>query len=53
MSFNNLIITGCEFLAICLLIIGFINENKVIRWEQKQIKKIKRFIYNLIVKLEG
>ena len=30
-----------------------INEDKEIRWEQKQIKKIKRFIYNIIVKLEG
>lgn len=53
MSFNNLIITGCEFLSICLLIIGFINEDKVIKWEQKTKRKIKRFIYNIIVKLEG
>ena len=53
MTTSNLIITGCELLVSVLLIYGFINEDKVIRWEQKQVKKIKRFIYNLIVKLEG
>ncbi len=53
MSTGNIILTGCEVLASVLLIIGFMNENKVIRWEQKQVRKIKRFIYNLIVKLEG
>lgn len=53
MSFTNLIITGCEILTSVLLIYGFMNENKIIRWERRQVKKIKRFIYNLIVKLEG
>jgi hypothetical protein len=53
MATNNLILTGCEVLASCLLIYGFTKEAAIIRWEQKQIKKIKRFIYNLIVKLEG
>ena len=52
MSVSNLIITGCEILASVLLIYGFAKENKIAAWEQKQIKKIKRFIYNLIVKLE-
>jgi hypothetical protein len=53
MSFSNLIITGCEVLASVLLIYGFIKEDKIIRWEQRTKRKIKRFIYNLIVKLEG
>jgi hypothetical protein len=53
MSFNNLILTGCEVLASCLLIYGFTKEDRIAAWEQKQIKKIKRFVYNLIVKLEG
>jgi hypothetical protein len=53
MATSNLIITGCELIASVLLIYGFTKENKIAAWEQKQIKKIKRFIYNLIVKLEG
>ena len=53
MSTGNIILTLCEVLISALLVYGFINESKVIRWEQKQVKKIKRFIYNLIVKLEG
>ena len=53
MSFNNLLLTGCEILASGTLIYLFTKENKIAAWEQKQIKKIKRFIYNLIVKLEG
>lgn len=53
MSFSSLILTGLEIIISALLVYGFIHEDKVIRWEQKQVKKIKRFIYNLIVKLEG
>jgi hypothetical protein len=53
MSFNNLILTGCEIIASVLLIYGFMKEDKIIRWEHRQVRKIKRFIYNLIVKLEG
>lgn len=53
MSTGNIILTLCEVLVSTLLIYGFINEDKVIRWEQKQVRKIKKFIYNLIVKLEG
>jgi hypothetical protein len=53
MTTSNLIITGCEILASVLLIYGFINEDKVIRWEQRTKRKIKKIIYNLIVKLEG
>ena len=52
-NFNNLILTGCELVASGTLIYLFTKENKIAAWEQKQIKKIKRFIYNLIVKLEG
>ena len=53
MSVSNLILTGCEIIASGTLIYLFTKENKIAAWEQKQIKKIKRFIYNLIVKLEG
>lgn len=53
MDFNNIISTGLELIASCLLIYGFINENKVIKWERRQARKIKKAIYNLIVKLEG
>lgn len=53
MSIGSIIITGLEIVISALLIYGFMNEDKVIRWEQKQVRKIKRFIYNLIVKLEG
>jgi hypothetical protein len=53
MSVNNLIITGCEIIAFVLLVYGFMKEDKIIRWERKQVRKIKRFIYNIIVKLEG
>ena len=53
MSTGNIILTLCEVLISALLIYGFMNENKIIRWERKQVKKIKRFIYNIIVKLEG
>lgn len=53
MSTGNIILTICEVLISALLVYGFIHEDKVIKWEQKQVKRIKRFIYNLIVKLEG
>jgi hypothetical protein len=52
-SFNNLFLTGCEIIASCLLIYGFTKEAAIIRWEQRAKRKIKRFIYNLILKLEG
>jgi hypothetical protein len=53
MSFNNLIITGCEIIASVLLIYGFTKEDRIAAWERKQVKRVKRFIYNIIVKLEG
>jgi hypothetical protein len=53
MTTNNLIITGFEIIASGALIYLLTKENKIAAWEQKQIKKIKRFIYNIIVKLEG
>jgi hypothetical protein len=53
MTTSNLIITGCELVASVLLIYGFTKEAAIIRWEQRTKRKIKRFIYNLIVKLEG
>jgi hypothetical protein len=53
MSVSNLILTGCEILASCLLIYGFTKEAAIIRWEHRAKRKIKRFIYNLILKWEG
>ena len=53
MSTGNIILTVCEVLISVLLVYGYLNENKIIRWERRQVKKIKKFIYNLIVKLEG
>lgn len=53
MATSNLIITGCEIIASLLLIYGFAKEDKIIQFEQKAIKKVKKAIYNLIVKLEG
>jgi hypothetical protein len=38
-----LIVTG-EFVAIVLLAIGFCHEKKIIAWENRQIKRIKRAI---------
>ena len=53
MTASNLIITGCELIASVLLVVGYLNENKIIQAEQNAIKKIKKAIYNFIVKLEG
>lgn len=53
MTTSNLIITGCELIASVLLVVGYLNENKIIQAEQKATKKIKKTIYNFIVKLEG
>ena len=53
MTTSNLIVTGCEIIASVLLVVGYLNEDKIIQAEQKAIKKIKKAIYNLIVKLEG
>ena len=53
MSAGNIILTGCEFIASVLLVVGYLNEDKIIQAEQKIIKRIKKTIYNLIVKLEG
>lgn len=36
-----------------LLLYGFTKEAQIAAWEQKQLKKIKRAIYNLIVKYEN
>jgi hypothetical protein len=38
-----LIVTG-EFVAIVLLAIGFCHEKKIVAWESKQIKRLKRAI---------
>ena len=47
MSFTNLIITGCEIIASGLLIYGFMNENKVIEFEQ-DVKRIVKGNYKRI-----
>lgn len=41
MSVSNLIITGCEILASCLLIYGFTKEDKIIQFEQDFKRIIK------------
>lgn len=53
MSIEHATQTLLELFFIMLMLYGFKNEKQLIKWEQKQIKKIKRFIYNLIVKMEG
>jgi hypothetical protein len=57
MTTSNLIITGCEFGVIVLIIIGFIREEKFIRFEY-HVKRVikgnyrhfKRNFYNWRVK---
>ena len=44
MTFGEIIKTILEFFAVVLLIIGFINEKKVIAFEQKIWKKFKAWI---------
>lgn len=53
MSFNNLILTGCELIASVLLIYGFIKEDKIIQFEQDvrriikgNYKRLKRSLKN-------
>jgi hypothetical protein len=41
MNANNLILTGCEILASCLLIYGFTKEDKIIQIEQDLKRIIK------------
>ena len=53
MTTQHIILTALELVISGVLIYGFTQEERIARWEQKQIKKVKRFIYNLIVKLEG
>jgi hypothetical protein len=38
-----LIVTG-EFVAIVMLAIGFCHEKKIVAWENRQIKRLKRAI---------
>lgn len=40
----------CELTAIALLIYGYMHEEKVIAWENRVIRKAKRFIRNLLRK---
>ena len=44
MTFGEIIKTILEFTAVILLIIGFINEKKIIAWEQKIWRKFKAWI---------
>lgn len=37
--------TIIELIAIVLVVVGVLNEQKIIKWEDKMIKKIKRKIY--------
>lgn len=42
--------TIIELILIIAVIIGVLNEQKIIKWEDKMIKKIKRKIYFKIIK---
>lgn len=42
--------TIIELIAIVLVIVGVLNEQKIIKWEDKMIKKIKRKIYIKMMK---
>lgn len=42
--------TIIEIIAIVLVIVGVLNEQKIIKWEDKMIKKIKRKIYFKMMK---
>ena len=53
MTTQHIILTGFELVISGFLIYGFINENKVIRWERRQARKIKKAILKLIIFLEG
>ncbi len=46
MSFADIIITALEFAAVVLLIVGFINEKKVIAFEVKLARAIKIHLRN-------
>ncbi len=46
MSFADIIITVLEFAAVVLLIVGFINEKKVIAFEVKLARAIKIHLRN-------
>jgi hypothetical protein len=52
MSLEHAFQTVLELLFIILLLYGFKYEKELIKWEQKQIKKIKRIIYNIILEIE-
>ena len=52
MSIDHAAQTTLELVFIVLIIYGFKHEKKLIKWEEKQLIKIKRFIYNLILKYE-
>lgn len=47
MTFGEIIRTILEFSAVVLLIIGFINEKKVIAWEQKMWRKFKKWVKSI------
>lgn len=46
MSFAEIVKTGLEFAAVVLLIIGFINEKKVVAFEDKLVRAIKIHLRN-------
>jgi hypothetical protein len=53
LSFNSAVLTLCELVVCGALIYGFSKEQQIIDWEQRQIKRIKKTIYNFIVKIEN
>lgn len=52
MSTLHTIQTLLELIVSGLIIYGFIHEDKVIAFEQRLKRKIKRKIYNFIVRIE-
>lgn len=50
MSMAFAIRTIIELILIIAVIIGVLNEQKIIKWEDKIIKKIKRKIYFKMIK---
>lgn len=46
MSFGDIVLTFFEFAAVVLLIVGFINEKKVVAFEVKLARAIKIYMRN-------
>lgn len=47
---GEIIKTFCEFSAVVLLIIGFANEKKIVKWEAEHLRPYLRAIKRLIIR---